>query len=101
VDQPIAGEHQALVYVFQGGVDVGDDGRSLRDGELGLLGPGDGVRISVPGGSEEPARLLLLAGRPLREPVARYGPFVMNTPSEIRQAVRDYQMGRFAEIQRV
>jgi redox-sensitive bicupin YhaK (pirin superfamily) len=42
-----------------------------------------------------PARVLLAAGRPLREPVARYGPFVMNTPDEIRQAIDDYQSGRF------
>jgi hypothetical protein len=46
------------------------------------------------------ARLLLLAGRPLREPVARYGPFVMNTESEILQAIADYRAGRMGEIRR-
>src|SRR5262249_31935000 len=80
VDQPIAADHEALVYVFEGRVDVGDAARSLRDGELGLLGPGEAARLAVPAASKEGARLLLLAGRPLREPVARYGPFVMNTP---------------------
>jgi len=100
VDQPLAEGHRALVYVFEGRVEVGRGRQPLRDGELGLLGPGDGVRLAVPSGSAG-GRLLLLAGQPLGEPVARYGPFVMNTASEIRQALSDYQSGRFAEIPRV
>jgi redox-sensitive bicupin YhaK (pirin superfamily) len=100
VEQPLAEDHHALVYVFEGRAEVGDDGQPLSDGELGLLGPGDGVRLAVPSGAPAAARLLLLAGQPLREPVARYGPFVMNTESEIRQAVSDFQSGRFAEIRR-
>jgi redox-sensitive bicupin YhaK (pirin superfamily) len=98
VEQPLAEGHHALVYVFEGTAEVG--GRSLEDGQLGLLGPGDGVRLAVPSGAAAGARLLLLAGQPLGEPVARYGPFVMNTESEIRQAIADYRSGRFAEIQR-
>jgi redox-sensitive bicupin YhaK (pirin superfamily) len=101
VDQPLAEGHHAFVYVFEGRAEVGSDGQSLRDGELGLLGPGDGVRLSVPSGATVGARLLLLAGQPLHEPVARYGPFVMNTEAEIRQALSDYRSGRFAQIQRV
>ena len=100
VEQPLAEGHHALVYVFEGSVEVGSDQRSLRDGELGLLGPGTAVRLAVPSGASAGARLLLLAGQPLREPVARYGPFVMNTESEIQQAFSDYRSGRFAEIRR-
>jgi quercetin 2,3-dioxygenase len=100
VEQPLAEGHHAFVYVFEGHAEVGSERESLRDGELGLLGPGDSVRLAIPSGTTAGARLLLLAGQPLREPVARYGPFVMNTESEIRQAVSDFQAGRFAQIQR-
>jgi len=100
VEQPVGGGHNALVYVFEGSVEVGVEGRALSDGELGLLGPGDAVRLSVPADATTGARLLLLAGQPLREPVARYGPFVMNTDAEIRQAVSDYRSGRLGEIVR-
>jgi redox-sensitive bicupin YhaK (pirin superfamily) len=91
-------DHRALVYLFGGAVRVGDEGKPVGDGQLGILGPGDTVRLR--GGSAEPARLLLLAGVPLGEPVARYGPFVMNTEEEIMQAVRDFQTGRMGEITR-
>src|SRR5260370_15135508 len=99
VEQPLAEGHHALVYVFEGRAEVGSDGRSLGDGQLGLLGPGPRVRLAAPSGAAG-ARLLLLAGQPLGEPVARYGPFVMNTESEIRQAISDFQSGRFAVIER-
>jgi len=91
-------DHRALVYLFGGAVRVGDEGKSVGDGQLGILGPGDTVRLR--GGRAGPARLLLLAGVPLGEPVARYGPFVMNTEEEIMQAVRDFQTGRMGEITR-
>ena len=61
-------------------------------GTLAVLGEGDRVAL---GAGAAPARMLLAAARPLREPVARYGPFVMNTQEQIRQAVADYQAGRF------
>ncbi len=90
-------EQQALAYVFEGSVLVGNERKEIRDGQLALLGPGDAVRFR---GVEGGGRLLLLAGVPIGEPVARYGPFVMNTQEEIAQAVRDYQSGRMGEITR-
>jgi hypothetical protein len=62
-----------------------------------MLGEGDAVRLRGAAGG---GRLLLLAGVPIKEPVARYGPFVMNTQDEIVQAVRDYQSGKMGEITR-
>jgi len=96
VTLPLASEQQALVYVFQGAARVGDDGTAVNDGQLAVLSGGDSVRLRA----SEDARLLLLAGIPLKEPVARYGPFVMNTPQEIQQAFRDYQSGKMGEITR-
>lgn len=92
---PLAADHAVYVYVFGGEVKLGDDGAIASDGELALLGPGDAVRLT---GSSKEARLLLLAGVPLKEPVARYGPFVMNTEHEIRQAMVDFRSGKMGEI---
>jgi hypothetical protein len=100
VEQPLTEGHEAIVYVFEGKAEVGSDSRLLSDGQLAVLGPGRSVRLAVPSGAPAGARLLLLAGQPLREPVARYGPFVMNTESEVRQALSDFRSGRFAQIQR-
>jgi quercetin 2,3-dioxygenase len=100
VSTELAENHQAFVYVFSGAVRVGDAGREVRDGQLAILGPGDTVRLRGTPVAEAPSRLLLLAGVPLGEPVARYGPFVMNTQQEIVDAMRDYQSGRMGEITR-
>jgi hypothetical protein len=92
-------DHQALVYVFEGSVRVGDrdGGRAVENGQMALLGAGDSVRLrGAPGGG----RLLLLAGVPLNEPIARYGPFVMNNEAELVAAFQDYQSGRMGEITR-
>ncbi len=94
VTLPIPADHQVLAYVFQGIADVGH--RIVRDGQLAILGAGDAVRLSA----STNARLLLLGGSPIKEPVARYGPFVMNTELELAQAVRDFQSGRMGEITR-
>lgn len=88
---------RALVYVFQGSALVGDRQQRVEDGQLAVLGAGDAVRLKA---TTEVGRLLLLAGAPLNEPVARYGPFVMNTQSELMQAFQDYQSGRMGEITR-
>jgi redox-sensitive bicupin YhaK (pirin superfamily) len=100
VEQPLAVGHNAFVFVFEGAANIGEPAEAVNEGELGLLGPGESVRLSVPADATRDARLLLLAGQPLREPVARYGPFVMNTEAEIREAIRDYQAGRLGEIRR-
>jgi len=94
IDVPIAASQQVIVYVFGGGVTIG--GREIADGQLAVLGDGDVVSLRAGAASE----LLLLAGTPLGEPVARYGPFVMNTEREIHQAIRDYQSGKMGEITR-
>ena len=87
-------EHNACVYVIEGAVTMaGVDGQSLSvaAGSLALLATGAAVRAAA---AEHSARFLLVAGRPLNEPVARGGPFVMNTRDEILQAQRDYAEGR-------
>jgi redox-sensitive bicupin YhaK (pirin superfamily) len=90
-------EQKAMAFVFEGSALVGDEGREIKDGQLALLGEGDAVRLRGAAGG---GRLLLLAGVPIEEPVARYGPFVMNTQDEIVQAMRDYQTGKMGEITR-
>jgi hypothetical protein len=92
-EQPLAPEYRAFAYVFGGEGRVG--GRTVRDGQLAVFADdGDAVSMSNPG--SVPLEALIVAGVPLREPVARYGPFVMNTMEEIDQAFRDYREGRFA-----
>jgi len=90
---PLPEGHSAFAYVFEGeAVQVGSE--TLGSRELGVLSPGDQVELSL--SADAPAaRVLLVAGRPLNEQVARYGPFVMNTPEQIVQAMQDYQAGRF------
>jgi len=83
--------HHAFAYVFDGeSALVG--GEPLRRSELGVLSEGE--RVLLAGGAQA-ARLLLVAGRPLKESVARYGPFVMNTPEQIQEAFADFRAGRF------
>ena len=84
--------HSAFAYVYEGAVTLaGED--VVPKGDLLVFGAGDAVRFHRDGYA--PSRLILVAGRPLKEPVARYGPFVMNTKEEIMQAFVDFQEGRF------
>ena len=86
--------HNAFFVVYRGGVTL-PSGCSVPALRLAVLSntPGsDGVRLQA---GPDGARFLLLAGRPLQEPIAQHGPFVMNTQAELVQAVRDYQAGRF------
>jgi redox-sensitive bicupin YhaK (pirin superfamily) len=85
---PIPDGHNGFAFVIDGSIDAG--GRVLRRGELAVLS--DQGPLSLAAGTEA-ARLLVIAGKPLREPIAKYGPFVMNTEAELRQAVADYQRG--------
>ena len=93
VDLPTPPGHNAFLYVYEGAASVGEDARPLPFRAAGLLTPGDAVRIAA---GEAGVKLLLLAGRPIGEPVVQYGPFVMNSVAEIEQAIRDYQAGRLA-----
>jgi len=90
---PTTAGHSAFIYVYDGTAEIGGDSemRSVARGNIALLDDGDSVRLRA----ADDAKLILVTGRPLAEPVARYGPFVMNTEDEIRQAVLDYQSGRF------
>ena len=84
-------DHNVMLYTFGGSLTV--EGRSLHDGGLGLLSPGDSATMVA---EEDGAELLILGGPELGEPIARYGPFVMNTRQEIHQAIDDYNNGTLA-----
>lgn len=86
--------HNAFVYVYEGGVQIGDgeDARALDTQELAVLSGGNVLKLFD---AKQDSRLIVIAGRPLREPVARYGPFVMNTKQEVMQAFVDFQEGKF------
>ena len=92
-EQPLPPTHNAFIYVYRGQVMVA--GQTVTSQKMAVLGNdpnSDGVCIQADG----PSRLLLIAGRPLGEPIVQYGPFVMNSREEIYQAMADYQAGRLA-----
>jgi redox-sensitive bicupin YhaK (pirin superfamily) len=86
--------HNAFLYVYDGEALVGEERKPLANRAAGLLSDGSKIRIEA---KDKGARVLVLAGKPLREPMVQYGPFVMNTREEIEQAIDDYQSGRFAK----
>lgn len=93
-EYPLPEGHNAFAYVFEGAVTVGegDEARALETHEMAVLGGGDLLQLRA---GNRDARLIVVAGRPLREPVMRHGPFVMNTKQELMQAFVDFQEGRF------
>lgn len=90
IEHTLAGDHAAFLYGLDGELAVGADARPMAAGQLAVLGPG--TRVAV--GSRAGGRALLVAAAPIREPVARRGPFVMTTDDELRQAFADYRAGR-------
>ncbi|MGU3652901.1 pirin family protein [Mycolicibacterium sp. A43C] len=93
--------YNALVYVLSGRGTVGPVGHPIQQGQLAVLGPGDRVVIAADEGQDahRPAlEALVLGGRPIREPVVQYGPFVMNTRAEVLQALDDFNAGRFGSL---
>ncbi|MBI1174868.1 MAG: pirin family protein [Sideroxydans sp.] len=91
---PLPATHNAFVYVYRGKVQIG--GRIISAGRMAILGnapDADGIRLDA----ADPARLILVAGKPLREPIVQYGPFVMNTKEEIYQAISDFREGHLAD----
>jgi len=94
--QPIHRGHTAFAYVFEGEAkfagDEKDDGTMISHPRLVVLGDGDYVRVVT---SATPVRFLLISGKPLHEPIARYGPFVMNTEEEIEQTLQELRQGTF------
>ncbi|MGH3744377.1 MAG: pirin family protein [Mycobacteriales bacterium] len=98
---PWPADFNALVYVLAGAGTVGTDDRPVRTGSLAVFGDGDRLTLKAADRSDGPSEafeVLLLGGRPIREPVAHYGPFVMNTREELQQAVEDFQAGRLGVI---
>jgi quercetin 2,3-dioxygenase len=94
LDLPWQPDYNALVYVMAGRGSVGAEARPIHMGQLAAFGPGDAIRVDA----ADTLDVFVLGGRPIREPVAQYGPFVMNTREELKQAFEDYQKGRLGVI---
>jgi redox-sensitive bicupin YhaK (pirin superfamily) len=99
VEQPVPEGFNVFAYVIDGEGRFGADSRAARDGQMVLFdSDGETARVSNPADSREDLDVLLLGGMPIGEPVARYGPFVMNTEAEIHQAFDDFRSGRMGAI---
>lgn len=99
VTQSVPKNYNAFAYVVAGAGLFGAEGERGADGQMMMFAPdGDEVRIENPANGNAALEVLLIAGLPLNEPIARYGPFVMNTEAEIHQAFADYRRGRMGAI---
>jgi quercetin 2,3-dioxygenase len=100
---PWPADFNALAYVLAGRGTVGTEGRPLEEGQLAVFGPGEALALRAADRQDYHGRtgweVLLIGGLPIREPIARYGPFVMNTKAEILQAFEDYQAGRLGVVE--
>ncbi|MGH3264627.1 MAG: pirin family protein, partial [Trebonia sp.] len=97
VSVPWPAHFNALAYVLAGSGTVGTERRPIHTGQLAVFGFGESITFAADGAGP-PLDILLLGGEPIREPVATYGPFVMNTREELAQAFEDYQKGRLGSI---
>jgi len=99
LSQPVPETYNAFAYIVEGDGLFGSEGEPAEDGQMVLFAQdGEEVIIENPANAKGTLELLLIAGVPLNEPVARYGPFVMNTEGEIHQAINDYRQGRMGAI---
>jgi redox-sensitive bicupin YhaK (pirin superfamily) len=97
--QQVPHDYNAFAYVVDGAGLFGAEGERGADGQMVMFAPdGDEVRIENPADAKSALEVLVIAGVPLNEPIARYGPFVMNTEAEIHQAFEDFQQGRMGAI---
>ena len=101
LELPWSPDHNALVYVLAGAGTVGPDAHPVRTGQLAVMGPGGHLAVTADAAQESrhPAfEVLVLGGKPIREPVAWYGPFVMNTREQLIEAFEDFEAGRLGQI---
>ncbi|MEU1602669.1 pirin family protein [Micromonospora matsumotoense] len=101
LDLPWRADFNALVYALSGRGTVGTDRRPFQGGQLAVHGPGDALRLTAGGkqdGNTPALDLYIMGGKPIREPVAHYGPFVMNTRAELMQAFEDFQAGKLGVV---
>ena len=94
LDLPWQTDYNALVYALSGDGWVGAEMRPITLGQLATHGPGEAIRVEA----KTELDLFIMGGQPIREPIAHYGPFVMNTRAELKQAFEDYQKGRLGVI---
>lgn len=89
--QQLPADQNTFIYLIEGKLEVGDNKMEVNQGTITILTEGDQVSVRAIGNS----RFLLISGDKIKEPIARYGPFVMNTQTEVMQAFQDYQNNQF------